>query len=164
VFYDAASFPFVPVLERASEEIYQEYLQIEAELEDWVEHELFDNSWQVYRLFEFPGGEPLEAHCRACPKTAEIVRSCFPRHGAAGFSVLRPHTNIFPHEGYHGTFLRCHLGLAVPEGDCALKVAGEERRWKNGQVLIFDDRVTHSAWNHTEQSRVVLLADFVPRK
>lgn len=162
MFYDPAAFPFVPALEKAAAEIYREFQGIEEDLEEWVERELFDNSWQVYRLFQFPGGERLDAQCRACPRTAELIGQCFPRHGAAGYSVLRPHTNIFPHEGYAGSFLRCHLGLAVPEGDCALQVAGEKRQWQNGGVLIFDDRVTHSAWNHTDEKRVVLLVDFIP--
>jgi len=76
--------------------------------------------------------------------------------------VLRPGTRIQPHSGYPGPFLRCHLALRVPAGDCALRVAGETRRWQEGDVLVLDDRVEHEAWNLTAEERVVLLFDFVP--
>ena len=76
--------------------------------------------------------------------------------------MLQPMTRILPHQGYRGEFLRCHLGLEVPPGDCALKVEEETRRWEVGKVLVFDDRVTHEAWNLTDGERVVLLFDFVP--
>ena len=83
-------------------------------------------------------------------------------HGAVGFSVLRADTRIASHQGYPGLFLRCHLGLEVPDGDCALKVGDEVRHWQTGKVLIFDDRLQHEAWNMTAQERVILLLDFVP--
>jgi len=41
-------------------------------------------------------------------------------------------------------------------------VAGETRRWQEGDVLVLDDRVEHEAWNLTAEERVVLLFDFVP--
>jgi beta-hydroxylase len=69
---------------------------------------------------------------------------------------------VVPHRGYQGEFLRCHLGLEVPAGDCALRVGGEVRRWAEGRSLVFDDRLEHDAWNLTPHERVVLLIDFVP--
>jgi len=80
----------------------------------------------------------------------------------AGFSLLKPHCHIHPHRGYAGQFLRCHLPLIVPDGDCALRVAGETRRWQVGRPVIFADRVEHEAWNNTDEPRIVLLLDFIP--
>lgn len=132
------------------------------ELIDWFEKDLYGEGWKVYGLFDFPHGKAIPAGVARCPLTAGLVERHVPRHGAAGFSVLRPGTRIRPHAGYAGEFLRCHLALSVPAGDCGLRVAGETRRWREGEALVLDDRVEHEAWNLAGEERVVLLVDFVP--
>jgi aspartyl/asparaginyl beta-hydroxylase (cupin superfamily) len=161
VFYDPASFAFTAALERHWQTIYQEYRTIREALIDWEERELYGEGWQVFALFQFPRGEPIAGNVARCPFTASLVREQFPRHGAAGYSVLRASTRIQPHQGYQGNFLRCHLGLNIPDGDCGLTVNGETRKWDTGKVLVFDDRLTHEAWNLTTEERVIFLADFV---
>jgi beta-hydroxylase len=162
VFLDASAFPFAEALERHWRAIYDEYVGVAERLEDWVEDELYEGSWRVFPLFTFPHGEPIDARIQLCPFTAALVTRLFGRHGVAGFSTLGPNTRIRPHQGFQGDFLRCHLGLRVPPGDCGLSVSGESRRWEEGRVLVFDDRRTHDAWNATDAERVVLLVDFVP--
>ena len=163
MFHDARAFAFAEPLERHWRAIYAEYLGVASRLEEWVEDDLYEGSWRVFPLFSFPHGEPIGARIEQCPFTAEFVTRHFPRHGVAGFSTLGPHTRIRPHQGFPGDFLRCHLGLRVPAGDCGLAVAGETRRWEEGRVIVFDDRVPHDAWNETDAERVVLLVDFVPQ-
>jgi beta-hydroxylase len=51
--------------------------------------------------------------------------------------------------------------LVVPDGDCALRVGVETRRWSEGGVAVFDDTVEHEAWNRTAGTRTVLLFDFL---
>lgn len=162
-FFDPLAFAFTTHLERRWREIHREFLGVRGEMVDWVERELYGEGWKVYGLFDFPQGLPIAANMARCPLTAALLAEHIPSHGAAGFSLLEPHTRIQPHVGYQGQFLRCHLGLEVPPGDCALRAAGETRRWEEGRVLIFDDRVMHEAWNLTEGERVVLLIDFIPR-
>ncbi len=161
-FHDPAAFAFAAVLERRWEEILREYGGIRDALVPWHERKLYEQGWQVFAIFNFPLGEAVDDHAERCPVTAEIVREHIPRHGAAGFSVLAPGTRIHPHQGYQGEFLRCHLGLVVPDGDCALKIESEARPWRAGKVMIFDDRYQHEAWNLTDKERIVLLIDFVP--
>lgn len=43
-----------------------------------------------------------------------------------------------------------------------LTVNGVTRKWEDGKVLIFDDRVWHEAWNLTAEERVIFLVDFIP--
>ena len=116
----------------------------------------------MFGLFDFPHGRPLAGNVERCPTTARLVAEHVPAHGAAGFSVLLPGTHIRPHRGYAGPFLRLHLALSVPAGDCALCVQGERRPWVEGEALVLDDRLEHEAWNRTGEERVVLLVDFVP--
>jgi beta-hydroxylase len=161
-FYDPRQFAFAEPLGRNWQAIRAEYEGIRDRTIDWVEKELYDKGWKVFPLFGFPQGEAIAEHIDQCPLTAAIVREHVPRHGSAGFSVLEPMTRIKPHRGYQGEFLRIHLGLKIPAGDCGLEVEGERRTWRAGEVLIFDDRLLHEAWNATGQERVVLLIDFVP--
>lgn len=162
MFYDPAAFPFTARLQENWRAIRAEYDGVSGQLVDWPERELYGEGWKVYGLYDFPHGRPLASNTGRCPLTTELVARHVPSHGAAGFSVLRPRTQIQPHRGYPGAFLRCHLALKVPGEACGLRVAGETRRWREGEVLVFDDRVEHEAWNDHDRERVVLLLDFVP--
>ena len=161
-FYDTSSFAFAAELERSWRRIHEEYLAVQNELIDWVERDLYSEGWQVFGLYSFPHGYALTPNVDRCPFTANLIKTLIPQHGAAGFSRLLPGTRIQPHTGFQGQFLRCHLGLDIPEGDCKLEVGGEHRPWSNGTAMIFDDRLPHAAWNLTPRGRVVLLVDFVP--
>jgi ornithine lipid ester-linked acyl 2-hydroxylase len=161
-FYALDPFPFAAELERHWQRVYQEYLGVQTELVNWLERDLYGEGWEVYGLYDFPHGEVIATNTARCPFTGELIAHHVPRHGAAGFSRLRPGTRIQPHQGYQGPFLRCHLGLDIPDGDCMLQVDGETRSWANGAALIFDDRLRHAAWNLTDRARVVLLVDFIP--
>jgi aspartyl/asparaginyl beta-hydroxylase (cupin superfamily) len=72
-------------------------------------------------------------------------------------SVLEPGAHIPPHCGGGNAKLTLHLPLRIPEGDTAIRVAGEARGWREGEVLIFDDSFVHEAWNRTRERRAVLL-------
>ncbi len=163
MFPDIDGFPFVADFEARWRDIEAEFEAVARLVRPWPETRLHAGGWRVFGLFDFPHGEPIKANTRRCPVTSSMVERLLPGHGAAGFSVLAPGTVIVPHQGYPGSFLRLHLGLRVPSGDCAIEVGGERRSWSAGKALIFDDRVEHRAWNHTRQDRVVLLVDFAER-
>lgn len=162
MFYDPQQFAFTAQLERHWHDIYREYTAVQNRAIDWFERELYGEGWKVYGLFDFPHGRVLPENAALCPLTAGLVAAHIPRHGAAGFSILKPGTRIQPHRGYAGDFLRCHLALRVPAGDCGLVVAGTRRHWVEGRALVFDDRAEHAAWNATGEDRIVLLIDFIP--
>jgi len=69
-----------------------------------------------------------------------------------------------PHRGPYNGVLRLHLGLlvpATPPQTVAIRVDNEVCHWQEGKVLIFDDSYEHEAWNHSNETRVVLFVDFV---
>lgn len=76
-------------------------------------------------------------------------------------SILEPHTTIKEHYGDTNAIIRNHLGLLIPSGlpACGIKVKNTERSWQEGKVLSFCDAHLHSAWNHTERVRVVVIFD-----
>lgn len=118
-------------------------------------------AWDAY--FFFRHGERYDAHCDSCPATAALldaiplvrIRDHAPE---TLFSVLRPGTHIMPHRGVTNTRLVTHLPLIVPS-DCALRVGGETHPWKQDHCVTFDDTFEHEAWNHSEETRVVLIVD-----
>ena len=117
--------------------------------------------WSHYGLWR--GGKAEEDHLAGCPQTrdallatdmADIEGLC----PNAMFSVLAPRTEIPPHNGETNARLVCHLPLIVPEG-CLYRVGFETRSWREGELLIFDDTLEHSARNDSDHTRVVLLFD-----
>ena len=71
---------------------------------------------------------------------------------------MRPGCVIERHTGYSKAVLRVHLGIHT-NTSAAIEVCGEERTWKAGQLLMFDDTQVHSAWNRGIEDRVLLLVD-----
>ena len=47
----------------------------------------------------------------------------------------------------------------MPDGDCAIRVGDDTRRWREGACLVFDDYFEHEAWNRTTEDRIVLIVD-----
>jgi hypothetical protein len=74
------------------------------------------------------------------------------------FSRLAAGARIPPHHGVMNARLICHLPLIVPPG-CGFRVGGEERAWKEGELLVFDDSVEHEAWNAGTSDRIILIFD-----
>ncbi|MES2886416.1 MAG: aspartyl/asparaginyl beta-hydroxylase domain-containing protein [Pseudomonadota bacterium] len=159
MFIDPSPFPFIQKLEAGWQCIRDECLALAQDsFEPWVRREMYGEGWSVYGLIAF--GERIEPALKACPRTAELL-SGVPGLTTAGFSRMAPGTHIQPHVGWVETVSRLHMGLIVPDGDCALRVADETRPWKLGHCLVFDDTSEHEAWNRAATPRTVLLLDFL---
>ena len=118
-----------------------------------------DRRWKTYFLLGY--GVRFEENIERCPATWAAVRR-IPGLTTAFFSILEPGKQLPPHRGPYKGVLRYHLGLLVPRAarKCAIEVAGETRHWAAGHSLIFDDSYVHSAWNLSDEVRVVLFVDF----
>ncbi|MEO7337901.1 MAG: aspartyl/asparaginyl beta-hydroxylase domain-containing protein [Caldimonas sp.] len=121
-----------------------------------------DPTWEAF--FFYRHGVRFDANHQRCPKTSAVLDSielCRVSEQAPEilFSVLRPKTHIMPHHGVTNTRLVMHLPLIVPE-DCALNlVDAGEHRWKEGELVMFDDTYSHEAWNRSNSTRIVVLMD-----
>ncbi|MGZ4175037.1 MAG: aspartyl/asparaginyl beta-hydroxylase domain-containing protein [Solirubrobacteraceae bacterium] len=116
--------------------------------------------WDVVFLYE--RGRRHDDVCAACPVTADGVDAHRTVRTAAGLiyvSRLRAGTHISAHRGPTNLRLRCHLGITVPRGDCAIRVGERTERWQEGRCLVFDDSFDHEAWNDTDEDRIVLIVD-----
>lgn len=77
------------------------------------------------------------------------------------FSVFEPGLDIKPHINYNPHTYRAYLGLFVPQGDLAMKIGGEKLYWHEGEIMILDHTYPHCPHNHTSQTRVALIIDFL---
>lgn len=158
MFIDQRQFPFLAGLRAEWPAIRDECRALAADsYQPWVQRQMYGEGWSVYGLVAF--GERIEEALRACPRTAAALGK-IPNLTTAGFSRMAPGTRIAPHEGWVTTVYRAHLGLVVPDGDCALRVGDEVRQWREGETFVFDDTVEHEAWNRAQSDRTVLLFDF----
>ena len=152
-FQSGADFPFLSVLQENWEMMLAEYNQVTQHLIDWPEP-IYKGDWKVFG-FVYQGQRIEHGFC---PKTRQIVDS-IPNVANAAFSILKPNTEITPHVGYTDDVLRSHLGLICPP-NCGIVVGGEEYKWTEGDLVVFNDRLEHSAYNRSDQDRVVFILDF----
>lgn len=166
-FYEVADFPW-------AKEVETDYPLIRSELTNLLQHteipswESLSNdpnvrigdSWKTFVFCAY--GKYFEQNCQTCPNTFLAIKK-IKGLKTAWFSILAPQSKLPEHAGPYNGVLRYHLGLIIPSIDptiCGIEVGGEIRGWKEGESLIFDDSHLHSAWNHSNEKRVVLFVDF----
>jgi len=173
-FFDRTQFPWVAELESRAPAIRDEALSVladRARLQPYVEKDhgpqnaavdlAGSSRWSAFFLYK--SGQLVEDNAQLCPNTMAAL-AAVPLTRAKGampsvlFSVLEPGAHIPPHNGMTNARLICHLPVIAPAG-CSLRVGAEERPWRFGETLIFDDSIEHEAWNRGSETRVVLLFD-----
>lgn len=157
---DPSEFPLVSYLESNSEAIRDEILALEPRFHRESERIRRAGDWDVVFLYE--RGRRRDDVCDACPVTTLGIESHPTMRTVTGLiyaSRMRPGTHIQAHRGPTNLRVRCHLGIKVPDGDCAIRVGDQTERWRDGRCLVFDDHFEHEAWNHTEEDRIVLIVD-----
>jgi aspartate beta-hydroxylase len=174
-FYEREDFPWLDEVERATEDIRTELVEVMREpaaFAPYVQGDpnrprkeqagmLNNPAWSAFYLWK--NGESVAENAARCPKTLDALRNAPLAHVANRspsilFSLLKPGTRIPPHNGFVNTRLICHLPLIVP-GKCSFRVGNDVREWVEGKAWLFDDTIEHEAWNHSDQTRVILLFD-----
>ncbi|MCB8880464.1 aspartyl/asparaginyl beta-hydroxylase domain-containing protein [Acidisoma cellulosilytica] len=118
-----------------------------------------DNGWKTFFLTGY--GLTSANNTALCPDTWRIVQK-IPGLQTAMFSIFEPGKHLPAHRGPYNGVLRFHLGLKVPNhpDKIAIRVDQQICNWQEGRALIFDDAFEHEAWNHSDETRVVLFVDF----
>ena len=94
------------------------------------------------------------------PTAFKLVKSYGDYCPMASYSILAPQTILNRHTGPEnrsGKYIRIHIPLIIPEGDVFLEASGEEVRWDD--IWGFNNQHAHSAYNLTDEWRVVFLLD-----
>jgi aspartate beta-hydroxylase len=175
-FFAREDFPWLDVLEAATQDIADEALAVLAgdcagfkpyvdaapgtPLDEWasLNHSL---DWSVYPLWQ--DGRQIPDHVQKCSRTAAVLAQLplcdIPQYApGAFFSVLMPHTRLPAHTGTTNTRSIVHLPLVIPEG-CGFRVGADVRAWQRGKAWVFDDSIEHEAWNDSDDVRIILIFD-----
>lgn len=172
VFHEDQYFPLVKEFESYFFEIRAELARVlEKDIPSF--HEVSPMQRQItsddqWKTFVFKGyGIKDKKNCQACPKTARLINK-YPEITTAMFSILKPGKQIPPHKGPFNGVLRFHLPLMVPKQKykTGLRIKNGKGQattlhWTEGRGIVFDDSYEHSAWNESEDVRVVLFIDFI---
>lgn len=179
MFYPADTFNWCKYLETQTQIIIDEYNVVIAAhpefLIPWPEVNLYTPkaSWLTVGLYTPVNGFKIFPNYFHFPKTISILNQ-IPKVKTAGFSILTPGCEIKPHVGYSSSLTRVHLGLDIPKleliklnkqedkytiPNCGLQIHNQIRTWEKGKLLVFNDLFLHSAWNLSQQDRIVLLLD-----
>jgi ornithine lipid ester-linked acyl 2-hydroxylase len=166
--YDNAAFPWVAEIERDWRSIRAELDQVlrrQSELPSMQEIASDvatiskDRAWKSFFLVGY--GLASKRNIAQCPATWKALRRV-PGLKTAMFSIFEPGKHLPAHRGPYNGVLRLHVGLIVPERErIAIRVDKQVCHWEEGRALVFDDAYEHEAWNHSENTRVVLFVDFV---
>ena len=176
LFFDTNDFPVLKDLKAKTEIIRKELLQAlrtgRDEFKPYIAHQPgqpvnqwkkldHSDSWSALQLWI--GGRPVQENLDRCPETSKALAgaSLADISGLcpnAFFSSLAAKTHIPPHNSGTNARLVAHLPLIIPD-DCAIRVAFEQRQWKVGETIVFDDTIEHEAWNLCDELRVVLIFD-----
>ncbi|HSD74917.1 MAG TPA: aspartyl/asparaginyl beta-hydroxylase domain-containing protein [Steroidobacteraceae bacterium] len=174
-FYERAQFPWMDELEAATGAIQAELAGVMQDADAFAPYVTGDANrprndkmgmlnnpaWSAFYLVK--NGDLVPKNAARCPKTmralehAPLARVPY-RSPSVLFSLLKPGAHIPPHNGLVNTRLVCHLPVVVP-GKCTFRVGNDLRDWVYGKAWAFDDTIEHEAWNHADQTRVVLLFD-----
>jgi aspartyl/asparaginyl beta-hydroxylase (cupin superfamily) len=159
--YDPVNFPLAMYLEENYEAIRTELLALGPHAFQRASRRIKRfGDWDV--LFFYERGYRHDENCSACPvmlRGIETYRTMRTVAGLIYMSRLRSGSHITAHRGPTNMRLRCHLGVKVPQGDCAIRVGDQVGKWQEGKCIIFDDYFEHEAWNYTEDDRIVLVID-----
>jgi aspartyl/asparaginyl beta-hydroxylase (cupin superfamily) len=175
-FFDRGHFPWIAALEAKTPVIRDELLQAlrteRGKFHPYIAYRPGDpvNQWQElnhsdrWSTFDlWRAGSAVQENLDRCPETARAL-SAVEKVEIGGlcpnalFSALEAKTHIPPHNGETNARLVAHLPLIVPDR-CRLRVGFEEREWKVGEVMVFDDTLEHEARNDSDELRVVLIFD-----
>ena len=89
------------------------------------------------------------------------IAALFPDIITLHVSIFNPGNTLIHHRSPSRAVYRYHYGLKIPYGDVGLKIAGYDVKWKEREGFIWDDTLSHSAWNHTSEPRIVIFADIL---
>jgi hypothetical protein len=173
----------VQYLEQHWETIRREYAEkapkLASDYQTDTEHTLHKGTWDWHSYMLKGKVQPnFEKHF---PRTATILQVFRDEgrlfegtpFGYAFFSTLHAQSKIAAHSAPMNFRVRIHLPLIVPANmpsaapvseqdgrpSVGIRVGPVVRQWHPGKALVLDDAYNHEVWNHTHESRVLLLID-----
>lgn len=116
-----------------------------------------DNRWTSFYLKNYDSDVP--SAYELAPKTMALIDQV-PSMNLALFACLNPGKEIKHHHDPFAFTLRYSLALSTPNSDeSGIVVDGEDYKWADGESILFDETYLHSAYNHSDTPRIILMTD-----
>lgn len=164
-FFEREDFEWVEAVEKHFSEIkneLDEFLKSGHKLWPYFDKDIVtkEGNWKTIPFYAW--GVKFYKNCKKAPVTTRVLEKV-PGMVSASFNLLEGDTDIVPHYGDTNAIARCHLGLVIPGElpEVGFKVVTESRSWEEGKLLLFCDAHEHTAWNHSKESRYILLFDVI---
>lgn len=170
-FYDTSDHPWSSKLEKKYKELKREFTQVTSDMAKLQEEgnniwagaltedaSSYGEGWKTLVLMNRGIWDPVNV--QLFPKTAKAVRDCKIPAVEVFFASMQPNTDIQPHTDFTNFVVTSHLALDIPESGnnkCRLTIGDETRQWINGEVMLFDTSIRHSAVNEADQTRYILM-------
>jgi aspartyl/asparaginyl beta-hydroxylase (cupin superfamily) len=159
-FQSASVYPeLLPVIDRLPC-IYREAILSNKNRVRVTDSRMHSNAWHVLPLkVEAEDATVMsdglcQANQRLAPDTCNLL-SAIPTIKAYAFSILQPTGHILPHS-HENPFVTAMLCLK-DGGNAFIRVNGESKYFKEGELIIFDYTKTHEVINNGLHDRMVLL-------
>ena len=157
-------FPELSAIEDNWEVIRDEALQlyekgyIDVNEEDLPGSSFYKNGrWTSFYLKIY--GNKIPSAYQLAPKTMALIEQV-PSMRMALFACLNPGKKLNNHHDPFAFTLRYSMALSTPNKKaCGLMVNGDHHPWQDGKSILFDETYFHSAYNHADTPRIILMTD-----
>ncbi|MFY7900500.1 MAG: aspartyl/asparaginyl beta-hydroxylase domain-containing protein [Chitinophagaceae bacterium] len=165
-FVEVSSELWASKLKKIADEILEEYYAYiqSHKLQPYFKQDMVSENgkWETVSLKVW--GITLHKHQLHFPAIKKWLNE-FDEVLSVSINVLSPNASIHPHYGDTNAIYRVHFGLIIPEGlpNCGIQVGNTKKPWKEFDFVAFNDCYTHSVWNYTNQSRLVIVIDILKK-
>jgi aspartyl/asparaginyl beta-hydroxylase (cupin superfamily) len=169
-YYDSSDFPWIKGIEEKWEIMRDEitgYLKSGDDLKGFTSPMSPGLSYpKAWKKIYFMNMLWLQfGNCRKLPITWGILKQ-IPGITLGAVLILEPKGHILPHVSESNINIRCHLGIKIPASlpKCGMRVGNEDRGWEEGKVLMFSDCYEHTAWNDSNEIRIIVAFDVLQKQ
>jgi len=170
-FWDASKFDWAKQLSDSYEDIKEEFVRVTADMDGLTKKNNniwagaltedaagYGEGWKTLVMVNRGMWDPVNANL--FPKTAKAVHESGVPAAEVFFASMQPGSDIKLHSDFTNFVLTSHLALVIPENGnnkCRLTIGDETRQWIEGEVMVFDTSIMHSAINESDQVRYILM-------
>lgn len=159
-FHHLSNYPELLEILSCKDTFQQEILHLRNSMKCIIDSRINVEKWRVLPLLPeeedktFVDEVELQKLRTLVPKTVSILKHK-PFLKAYAFSLLEPGGHINPHR-HLNPYVTASLCLE-DGGNSYIRVENEKRRYKTGEILIFDYTMEHEVFNNGRNDRLVLL-------
>lgn len=170
-FWNVQDFPWTKKLQSRYEDIKQEFVTVTADMDKLTQEgnniwagaltddaASYGTGWKTLVLMNRGRWDPVNVGL--FPQAAAAVRDSGCPAVEVFFASMAPKSDVKLHSDFTNFLLTSHLAVDIPENGqnkCRLTIGDNTRQWINGEVMLFDTTIMHSAVNESDKTRYILM-------